>query len=82
MQTNDIKKGTRIKLHNGWFGTMMDNKKGNARLAEIQGIYTETGSVYAWDISHAHDSDNDQWLEIELTDKQKEAQAMVGRVFL
>ena len=40
MRTNDIKKGTRIKLHNGWFGTMMDNKKGNVRMAEVQGIYT------------------------------------------
>lgn len=81
MQTNDIKKGTRIKLHNGWFGTMYDNKRGNARTAEVEGFYTEIGSVYAWDISHAYDPESDQWVEIELTDKQKEAQAMVGRVF-
>jgi len=81
MRTNDIKKGTRIKLHNGWFGTMYDNKKGNIRMAEIQGLHTEIGSVYAWDISHVHDQDSDQWVEIELTDKQKKDRETVGRVF-
>jgi len=82
VQTNEIKKGTKIKLHNGWFGVMYDNKKGNVRMAEVHGIYTEIGSVYAWDISHAHDPESDTWVEVELTDKQRKSQAMVGRVFL
>ena len=50
MKTNDIKKGMRILLANGWFGTMADNRKGNTRLAEVEGIYRELGSVYSHDI--------------------------------
>jgi len=82
MQTNEIKKGTKIKLHNGWSGVMFDNKKGNIRMAEVNGFYKEIGSIYAWDISHAHDTESDTWVEIELTDKQKKDQAMVGKFFL
>ena len=50
MKTNDIKKGTRVKLRNGWFATIEDNKKGNVRMATVEGVYTEMGSVYANDI--------------------------------
>ncbi len=50
MKTNDIKKGTRFRLANGWYATMADNMRGNSRLAEVEGIYTEIGSVYAHDI--------------------------------
>jgi hypothetical protein len=50
MKTNDIKKGMRIQLACGWFGTMYDNKKGNIRMAEVEGFCTEIGSVYAHDI--------------------------------
>ena len=81
MRTNDIKKGQKIKLHNGWFGVMYDNKKGNIRMAEVNGFHKEIGSIYAWDISHAHDAESDSWVEIELTDSQKKAQENVRRVF-
>ena len=50
MTTNMIKKGMRFQLRNGWEATMMDNRKGNIRLAEVEGVVTETGSVYAHDI--------------------------------
>lgn len=50
MKTNDLKKGARIQLRNGWFGTIQDNKKGSIRFAEVEGIYTELGSVYSHDI--------------------------------
>lgn len=81
MRTNDIKKGTRIKLHNGWFGVMFDNKKGNIRMAEVNGFHKEIGSIYAWDISHAYDPESNQWVEIELTDKQKQDKSKIGRIF-
>ena len=68
MKTNDIKKGMRILTSNGWFGTMYDNKKGNTRMAEIEGIYTEIGSIYAWDIVQVLIGDT--WENIELTPKQ------------
>ena len=50
MLTNEIKKGMRIKLRNGWFGTMFDNKRGNTRLVDVEGTYREIGSVYSFDI--------------------------------
>ena len=50
MKTNELKKGMRIQLANGWYGTMADNMKGNTRMVEVEGIYTETGSVYSHDI--------------------------------
>jgi len=53
MLTNDIKKGTRIQLRNGWYATMADNKRGNIRMAEVEGIVTEIGSIYAHDIIYA-----------------------------
>ena len=50
MFTNELKKGDKIKLANGWDAVIMDNKKGNIRLGEVYGWYTEIGSVYSHDI--------------------------------
>ena len=69
MFTNDIKKGTRIQLNNGWYGTMEDNMRGITRMATIEGIYTEMGSIYVYDIYRAHNKDGD-WEFIELTPAQ------------
>lgn len=74
MKTNDIKKGMRIRLSNGWFGTMMDNKKGNIRMAEVEGNYTEIGSVYAHNITNVQ-IDN-LWRCVEHTDAQLKLKAM------
>lgn len=52
MFTNDLKKGTRVVLRNGWMATIMDNKKGNTRVCEVEGTYTEMGSVYSHDIAY------------------------------
>ena len=75
VKTNDLKKGIRILLRNGWYGTLYDNKKGNIRLAEVEGFYTEIGSVYSHDIVEAQlpadDTDNSgRWVEIEYTKSQ------------
>lgn len=53
VKTNDLKKGTRIRLANGWEATLMDNAKGNIRMAEVEGYFTEIGSVYSHDIVEA-----------------------------
>lgn len=58
----------RIQLNNGWFGTMYDNARGNARLVEVEGYYTEIGSVYAHDIKKVFI--NDIWELVEHTEKQ------------
>lgn len=53
MTTNELKKGTRIKLRNGWLATLFDNAKGNTRIADVEGYERETGSVYSHDIMFA-----------------------------
>lgn len=77
--TNEIKKGYRIVQSNGWFGTMMDNQKGNIRIAEVEGFFTETGSIYAHDIE-AVEIDG-QWYAIKHTEKQLALKRKVGGMF-
>ena len=71
MKTNDIKKGMNILLKNGWYATMMDNKKGNIRTAEVQGYVTEIGSIYAADIDMV-ELPGGGWEKVEATEKQKQ----------
>lgn len=52
MKTNDLKKGDRIQLRNGWYGTIMDNLKGNTRLVDVEGTFREIGSVYGHNIAY------------------------------
>jgi len=78
MKTNELKKGMRIQLANGWKGTMADNMKGNTRLVEVEGIYTETGSVYSHDIVWHIDADTDVCTRIEHTVPQLKLKMMVG----
>lgn len=50
IKTNDLKKGDRVHLRNGWYAEIADNGRGNIRVAKVFGDYTEIGSVYAHDI--------------------------------
>ena len=84
MKTNEIKKGTPIKttqLGAIVSGTMEDNIKGNTRLIKTNGsevgLFDEFGSVYAWDIFSAKNSEG-EWEVVTLTDKQKEARDKIG----
>ena len=79
MKTNDIKKGMRIKLANGWYATMMDNKRGNIRMAEVEGIYTEIGSIYAHDIISVEQPDG-VWHVVEHTKQQKQTAIAVANL--
>ena len=82
MLTNDIKKGTRLQLKNGWFGTMKDNGRGNTRIVEVEGNFTEMGSIYAWDIAWVWPNGVDNPAEyIELTDKQRRSQKVFANLF-
>lgn len=71
INTNDIKKGTRVLLKNGWYATIMDNRKGNIRLAEVEGYVKETGSVYASEIVSAEV--DGVWVQVVRSSKQKES---------
>lgn len=59
MKANDLRKGDRVLLKNGWYATMADNKKGNIRLATVEGFETEMGSIYMHDVAwHVHSETN------------------------
>lgn len=82
MQTNDIKKGTKIKTNQLGVlvsGIMEDNTKGNTRLITTKGsevgLFDEMGSVYAWNIILAKNN-KDEWEEVKLTDKQIKAKQL------
>ena len=73
MKTNDLKKGDRVRLHNGWNATIEDNLKGNTRMATVEGFVTEMGSIYSHDIKVFLPKDIKDTFEIdiELTPKQR-----------
>ncbi len=80
MRTNDLKKGDRVQLTNGWYATVEDNMRGNTRLCTVEGFVTEMGSVYAWDIDtivHKADGTVPDDVHIELTDRQLVTRAEV-----
>ena len=76
MKTNELRKGTRIILRNGWKAEIADNAKGNIRMAKVYGIETEIGSVYSHDITAA--IVDGRFVPIEHTPAQLTLRAMVG----
>ena len=80
VKTNDIKKGWRIRLANGWYGTMKDNMRGDRRMAEVEGFFTEIGSVYSHDIVLAKAPDG-EWQGVEHTPKQLALKKQVDAIF-
>jgi len=73
-KTNDLKKGTRIKLRNGWEADLVDNRKGNIRDAKVYGTFTEIGSIYSHDMVKY--KDGDEWKAIEHTKSQLNCKKM------
>jgi hypothetical protein len=75
--TNDIKKGMRVRLYDGYEAEVMDNAKGNTRVVKmpvmgmggISGGMEDIGSTYAWNIVAVQVGE--QWYPVVLTDKQK-----------
>tara|TARA_R100000656_G_C3889059_1_gene116142 strand:+ start:330 stop:584 length:255 start_codon:yes stop_codon:yes gene_type:complete len=68
---NDIKKGDVGYQKNGWKFEMMDNKKGNIRMAKVYGLYTEIGSIYATDIDFIIKNGEDIKVDSSQYNKQK-----------
>jgi hypothetical protein len=79
MKTNEIRKGMRVQLRNGWEGTMMDNARGNTRMVEVEGFYTEIGSVYSHDIVRVQVDRGGAWVPVEHTPAQEKLRAQVSR---
>ena len=54
INVTELGKNTKVILTNGWTATLLDGyKKRNIRLADVQGLYDEVGSIYASDIDFA-----------------------------
>jgi hypothetical protein len=81
MTTNELKKGTRIRESNGWEADLLDNMKGNTRLAKVYGFETECGSIYAHDIEAYKDVDGN-WQPVEHTPAQLKLKAHVNALGL
>lgn len=79
MLSKDIKKGMRMVLENGWYATMKDNGRGTTRIAEVEGFYTETGSIYTYDIVAALTPTG--WEAVVHTDKELKLKQMVDSIF-
>ena len=81
--TNDIKDGDVFVQRNGWVGEMVDNMRGNTRIANIHGFCTEAGSIYVWDICQV--AKGGKLREIQLTPKQvkdkERAEKVMGNIF-
>jgi hypothetical protein len=81
MLTNNLKKGNRIKLRNGWEADLWDNCKGNTRVANVYGMFTEAGSVYAHDIVAYKDINGEWKTDIEYTPAQLKCKKMNEAMF-
>lgn len=80
MKTNDLKRGSYVRLANGWEAEIADNMKGNTRMATVYGDFTETGSVYSHDIVSVRIAD--QWHPIEHTPQQIKLKKQLQRIGL
>ena len=68
VRTDQLKKGVRIRLRNGWEAIVVEECNGNTLKAKVFGYFTETGSVYAHDIAETEVNGN--WVEVEMTKEQ------------
>jgi hypothetical protein len=82
MKTNDLKKGVRIMLKNGWEAELWDNMKGNTRIANVYGFETEASSIYSHDIIARQDPLTKKWInDIEYTPSQIKCREMNVAIF-
>jgi hypothetical protein len=79
MKTNDLRKGARVQLRNGWFATVADNARGNIRMCDVEGVYREIGSVYSHDIIRAQYEG--VWQDVEHTPAQVKLREQVEGFF-
>ena len=76
--TNNLKRGARVLLSNGWEADIMDNMKGDTRLARVYGVYDEVGSVYSHDIIKTQVGG--EWFDITHTPKQIKLKEQLKRI--
>lgn len=79
IRTDQLKKGARVRMRNGWEAIVVKGCEGNALIAKVFGDFTETGSVYAHDIVAAEV--DGKWVEVEMTEEQSRFYAELKEVF-
>lgn len=73
----DLVKGLRVRLANGWEATLLDScRTAKTRLCEVYGIVTESGSVYAKDITQVQIAG--EWLKVRYLPSLAEAKALLA----
>ena len=78
MLANDVKKGMKLVLKgSGWNAVMFDNAKGLIRTCEVDGMYKEIGSVYAYDIAEVLNPATGQWEKVTLSPAQEKQKAKI-----
>lgn len=83
MKTNELKKGTRVRLRGtGWEADLIDNMRGNIRMAKVYGAFTEAGSIYSHNIVAYKDKDGNWKHDLEYTESQKKCALMADGVRL
>lgn len=79
VHTDQLKKGTRIRLRNGWEAIVVGECNGNSLNAKVYGDFAETGSVYVHNIETAEV--NGEWVDVELNEEQAQFQKEVMPFF-
>ena len=78
VKTNDLKRGCRVQLRNGWYATIMDNMRGDTRVCDVEGFEREMGSVYSHDITRALICG--RWENVQHTPKQLKLRQRIGEI--
>jgi hypothetical protein len=68
IRTDQLKKGMRVRLRNGWEALVVQECNGNTLLAKVFGDFTETGSIYAHNVAAA--MVDGKWVDVEMTAEQ------------
>jgi len=76
LRTDQLKKGMRLKLQNGWEAIVVEECCGNILRAKVFGDFTETGSVYAHEIVAAEV--DGKWVEVKMTELQTQFQKEIN----
>jgi hypothetical protein len=80
MKTNELKKGTRVQLANGWEANILGSARGTSCLCQVHGLVDEGGSVYSHDIISYKDDKGNWRNDIEYSPAQLNCKKMVKKL--
>ena len=84
MKSNELKKGDKVILTCGYLAEIMDSKKGNIRLANIEtNFQKKMCRVFVWDIDSVleHKNGNLLFKKIDLNPAQQKAREISIKTF-